>query len=147
MWTHLEQTLEQYRNLIDTELQGKLEGTDIGNQSTVILESGDSIYEISFKTLDYFKYIENGRKPGSKMPPVSAISQWITKKQILPRMVSKSSPTLPQLSFVIARSIGEKGIPGKNYLEDVKKTLLGDQINQAIQNALTQDLDDELNRL
>ena len=143
MWTHLTQTLEQYRNLIDTELQGKLEGTDIRNQSTVILEIGDSLYEISFKTLDYFKYIENGRKPGSKMPPVSAISQWITKKQILPR----NRETLPQMSFVIARSIGKKGIPGKNYLESVKESLLGDRINQAIQDALTLDLEDEINQI
>ena len=67
---------------------------------------------------DYWKYIEDGRRPGAKMPPVEAIKKWIEYKKILPRPIQLKSgktviPSTQQLAFVIARSIGKNGIEAR----------------------------------
>lgn len=73
-------------------------------------------YEIVFTLPDYWKWVENGRKPG-KMPPINSIMKWVRKKNI------PIKTTLKQTAFVIARSIGKKGIKGKHYLKKSKEQL------------------------
>ena len=92
----------------------------------------NSSWLISISLEEYWKYIEYGRRPG-KMPPVSAIENWIKVKQILPRPLTLKSgksvvPTIPQLSFLIARKIGRDGIPArplfKQSFEEAKREFL-----------------------
>lgn len=64
----------------------------------------------------YAVVIEKGRTPGKRMPPVDAILLWTTRKLgIRDRGVA----------FVIARSIGRKGFPGKHVFENVSKNGFG----------------------
>lgn len=77
---------------------------------------------ISISLEQYWKYIEAGRRAGAKMPPVSAIENWIKVKQILPRPLTLKSgksvvPTIPQLSFLIARKIGRDGIRPRPFFK------------------------------
>lgn len=65
----------------------------------------------------YWRVVENGRK-GGKMPPLSAIEEWIKIKPVVPRTSGKKVPSTKQLAFLIARSIGEKGIKPKNLLSN-----------------------------
>ena len=61
---------------------------------------------IRFFYLQYGAYVESGRRPGAKQPPTKPILQWIEQRGITPdEGISKRS-----LAFIIARSIGEKGI-------------------------------------
>jgi hypothetical protein len=53
----------------------------------------------------YLEYVDRGRKPG-KQPPQSAIKKWIDIRGISP----DKGMTKDGLAFVIARSIGRKGI-------------------------------------
>ena len=53
----------------------------------------------------YLEYVDKGRKPG-KQPPQSAIKKWIDIRGISP----DKGMTKDGLAFVIARSIGRKGI-------------------------------------
>ena len=81
----------------------------------------NSSWLISISLEEYWKYIEYGRRPG-KMPPVSAIENWIKVKQILPRPITLKSgksvvPTIPQLSFLIARKIGRDGIRPRPFFK------------------------------
>ena len=108
----------------------------------------NSSWLISISLEDYWKYIENGRRAGAKMPPVSAIENWIKVKQIIPHSMTLKSgktviPTIPQLSFLIARSIGRRGIAPKplfkNSFEATKK-----QFIQVIKDAITQDIKESL---
>lgn len=55
--------------------------------------------------LDYAQTMNDGRRAGARMPPVKAIEQWL-------RRVRSSAPP-----FVVARSIGRKGIKGKKFME------------------------------
>jgi hypothetical protein len=61
---------------------------------------------IRFFYLQYGVYVELGRRPGDRPPPTKPILQWIEQRGITPdKGTSKRS-----LAYIIARSIGEKGI-------------------------------------
>ena len=107
----------------------------------------NSSWLISISLEEYWKYIEYGRRPG-KMPPVSAIENWIKVKQILPRPITLKSgksvvPTIPQLSFLIARKIGRDGIRPRPFFkqsfEDAKREFL-----QKIEEAILADIKESL---
>ena len=54
----------------------------------------------SVATAEYASVMEWGRRPGSKMPPVTVIAEWLQRKGI------------EASAFVVARSIGRRGIKG-----------------------------------
>mgnify|MGYP000270826820 CR=1 FL=1 len=57
------------------------------------------------KAEDYFRYIDKGRRPGSKMPPVEPIVKWLKLRGIDEK-----------LQFPIRRKIAERGIKALNIL-------------------------------
>ena len=66
-------------------------------------------YKIYLILQDYWKYVEYGRKPGT-FPNVGKIQEWIKIKPVIPRPLTNGIvPTEKQLSFLIGRSIKEKG--------------------------------------
>lgn len=69
----------------------------------------DRGFTLEINVEDYYKFIENGRRPGTFPPPL-AISKWIDKKKIVPRVRKGIRPTKKQLVYLISRSIKEKGI-------------------------------------
>ena len=92
----------------------------------------NSSWLISISLEEYWKYVEYGRRPG-KMPPLDVIEKWIKVKQILPRPLTLKSgksvvPTIPQLSFLIARKIGRDGIRPRPFFkqsfEEAKREFL-----------------------
>lgn len=73
-----------------------------------VTKTGTNVY---FQAEDYYINIEEGRAPNSKMPPVEDIRRW---------MISKGIPAIKGLDFVIARSIGRKGIKPRPFLRESK---------------------------
>jgi hypothetical protein len=59
----------------------------------------------------YLEYVDQGRKPG-RMPPVSEIQKWVIQKPI--KFIGKTDK---QTAFIIARSIGKKGIVPTNIIQ------------------------------
>jgi hypothetical protein len=55
--------------------------------------------------------MENGRLPGSKMPPPSALERWVELVLGVPEAEA------PGVAFVVARSIARKGIKGVFFLK------------------------------
>ena len=59
---------------------------------------------------DYFRFVEKGRKPNSKMPPDQPIRKWVRVRGVTSRdgqFISENSKV-----FLIRRSIARKGIKG-----------------------------------
>ena len=105
--------ISRYRDKIKEYAAGKLYKT-INFEIT----KGSSNYIVTINLEEYWKNISYGRKPGSRMPPVEAIENWIKIRKIIPRPLilhNKKSiiPTVKQLAFIIARSIAKKGIQAK----------------------------------
>lgn len=106
----------------------------------------NGIFNIEINIADYWKYIEYGRRAGAKMPPVNVIEKWITKKNIVPRPITLEPdkqviPTTKSLAFVIARSIGIKGIKPRPYLNDSLDEVRLNLINK-LKDSITKDLAD-----
>ena len=149
---HTMKALNDFGNFIITNYKSQLEAEQMNNGElyrtiSYSVSTVNSGWVISVSLADYWKYIEYGRRPG-KMPPVSAIENWIKVKQIIPHSMTLKSgktviPTIPQLSFLIARSIGRRGIAPKplfkNSFEAAKK-----QFMQVIKDAITQDIKENL---
>jgi len=55
-------------------------------------------------------YIIKGRRPNSRMPPVSAILKWIRARGIIPRQEGNRKISQKSLAWAIAKSIAKKGI-------------------------------------
>ena len=150
---HTMKALNDFGNFIITNYKSQLEAEQMNNgelyrKISYSVSTVSSGWVISVSLADYWKYIENGRRAGAKMPPVSAIENWIKVKQIIPHSMTLKSgktviPTIPQLSFLIARSIGQRGIPPKplfkKSFEAAKK-----QFIQVIKDAITQDIKENL---
>jgi hypothetical protein len=68
-----------------------------------IIQQVDGLF-LQILAAPYFKFVDEGRKPG-KMPPVKPIQKWSERKGIKFNNMSNR-----QTAFVIARSIGKKGI-------------------------------------
>ena len=82
--------------------------------------------ELGFEAADYFKYVEEGRKPG-KMPPVSAIAKWIRIKPIklrdskTGRFKAKTDTNINSAAFGIAKHIGAYGVEPTWFFRDAFK--------------------------
>lgn len=110
--------ISRYREKIKEYASGQLYKT-INFEIT----KGNSNYIVTINLEEYWKNISYGRKPGSRMPPVEAIENWIKIRKIIPRPLilhNKKSiiPTVKQLAFIIARSIAKNGIKPRPFMRD-----------------------------
>lgn len=100
--------------------------------------------EVNLSLLDYWKYIEQGRKPG-KWPPISAIERWIEVKPVIPRPLSNGKlPTTQQLTYLISRKIGLEGIAPQPLLKQSVDSVMNSML-EFIEEAITKDLENEIN--
>lgn len=116
---------ECYRELLDNEnitASGKLKNFNVD------IEFNSGHFRIYFNLQDYWKYVEEGRKPG-KFPPINAIKDWITVKPIIPSAVNGKIPSANQLAYLISRKIAREGYEGRHPLN---KAIYSPQSDQAI---------------
>ena len=102
--------------------------------------SGEEI-NVTIHLEDYYRYIEEGRRPG-RFPPVDAILGWIQAKNIMPREINGKLPTEQQLAYLIGRKIAEQGIEGTHDLANAQDTAKS-QFENEIKEALKADYDEE----
>jgi len=82
--------------------------------------------ELGFEAADYFRFVEEGRKPG-KMPPISAIAKWIKIKPIRLRnlntgqFIKKTDTNINSVAYLIARKIGAFGVKPTWFFRDAFK--------------------------
>ena len=149
---HTMKALNDFGKVIIDNYKSQLEAEQMNNGElyrtiSYSVSTGTGGWVISVSLADYWKYVEYGRRPG-KMPPVSAIENWINVKQIIPHSMTLKSgktviPTIPQLSFLIARSIGRRGIAPKPLFQKSFEAAK-QQFMQVIKDAITQDIKENL---
>lgn len=151
-WKNTYQVLNEFGLELIAKYKDKLAQQDYTEGElfkTIKLEGikyNNGIFNIEINIADYWKYIEYGRRAGAKMPPVNVIEKWITKKNIIPRPITLKSgkqviPTTKSLAFVIARSIGIKGIKPRPYLNDSLDEIRLNLIDR-LKDSITKDLVD-----
>ena len=116
--------VNRYKDKISEYSSGKLYKT-----IDYSITSHNDSYLVTINLEEYWKFIEKGRRAGAKMPPVSAIENWIKIRKIIPRPVTLKSgkqrvPTVQQLAYVIARSIAKNGIKPRQFMrESIEDTM------------------------
>jgi hypothetical protein len=145
--------LNDFGQFIVDNYKSQLEAEHIANGElyrtlSYAVSSKTSSWVVSISLADYWKYIENGRRAGAKYPPLDAIEKWINARQIIPHQMTLKSgktviPSIKQLSFLIARSISQKGIKPrplfKKSFDAVKQEFL-----IKIEEAIVQDIKEGL---
>lgn len=150
---NLEEIRSRLNAIIRTELikAGMRADSSLMNFSTTISVRGTFI-EISVTFPKHFIYVDEGTRPhriqyGAKMPPVSAIMEWISLKTNLPRTTGTA--------FAVAKSIQKRGlnhpgIPAKRIWNSIEKSFnetLLDRLVEAVVKKLEEPVDKDLKGL
>lgn len=94
----LAQWIIDKQSLSDSKIREELDYT--------IATSDNVMIELLFN--DYVVYLEEGRKPNSSMPPISAIRDWALRKNI---------PTDNNTLYAIAKAIARDGIAPRPIMD------------------------------
>lgn len=121
---------------INLKNEGKYATGDLINSIGYQVVETANGWELEITSLDYLTYVDEGRKPG-KMPPTKPIRKWIDDKKISV-IGSKDSA-----AFLIARSIGEKGIKPTNVIDKTIKQVMSRQ-EQILTDAIAEETMKEL---
>jgi hypothetical protein len=150
----IEDKLGRYGDQIVTQIrqelvkQGKLATGDLYNSIQYgISKNGDSM-SLTIYANDYFKWVDQGVKPGGKQPPPDKMLKWVEDRGLRPKPgsgIPESQAKTPQanrsLAFLIGRSISQKGIKPGNILEPILSTntqTIGEGIRDILVSTITQ---------
>lgn len=78
------------------------------------------IYRMQIRMAEHGEYLDKGRKPGKGLPP-TVLEKWLQLPNVLARITGQDARLkdyqIKSLAFVINRSIKQKGIKPKNWLQ------------------------------
>lgn len=78
------------------------------------------IYRMQIRMAEYGEYVDEGRKPGKGLPP-GVLDKWLTYPNTLQKVTGQDRQLKDHerksLSFLINRSIKQKGIKPKNWIQ------------------------------
>lgn len=137
--------LSEYKDAVAVHYKDRLVADDkkatgqLINSISTEIKVGSDTFEVVLNVVDYFKYVEEGRKPG-KFPPVDKILSWIKVKPVIPRPINGKLPTEQQLAFLIGRKIATEGIEAGHQLRDTVQAINAEFIPK-LEAALQEDFD------
>ncbi len=122
-WTSLRKVLEEYGDYFISLARQDLgrnrsyaSGT-LGDTMTKDVQIYDDHFEVNIILQDYWRFVEEGRRPG-KFPPPQRIKEWISIKPVNAYPTTNGRvPTVDQLAFLIGRKIATKGIAAKPFFK------------------------------
>ena len=126
----LEEYAAAFRNLYQDKLilEDRIATGELLNSVSYRVQENGTVFEVTLSLAEYWKYIENGRPQGSRMPPPSAILEWIRAKPVLPRPSDKGKVPRPEhLAWAIAKGIKKRTdvgpIPGDETMAKTAQEL------------------------
>lgn len=144
-YTNVMNVLNDFGKFLVDEYKDALILNDVNASNTLynsisyIVENGNNSFEVKLSLVDYWRRVEEGRKPG-KFPPISAIEKWIEIKPVLPRPMSNGKlPTTAQLAFLISRKIALEGIEPRPLLQETIDNVW-DVMEEYLEEALVKDI-------
>ena len=96
----------------------------------------------------YWIYVQNGRLPGKKGVPLSAIEKWINDRKLLGRDKQGRFIKKKSFAFAIQKNIKKFGIPASNFLDVAIDYIMDDErITKLLGDSSFDDLIDNLTGL
>lgn len=96
---------------VSGQLAQSFAGGGLGGQE-VRGQTFEHMYGRVFSSLPYALVLDQGRRPGARMPPAEALELWVERKLGIPLA------DVPGVAFLIARSIARKGITARHYVDE-----------------------------
>lgn len=146
-WTSLQKVLIEATDYLTIAAKNRLPSNyAIREDIKFELSVGSKLYEINFSAPEYWKYINDGRRPG-KQPPTDEIARWIKKRDITPLPGKNNKvPSINSLAYLIARKIGKYGTKGNKFydltIEEFEK-----EFSERIADAVTEDLSRHIDKI
>lgn len=144
-WKNLLHVLNQYGTELEILYREKAPKAShrLANFAKYQININGSNIEVGLNLEEYYKYVENGRKPNSKFPPLDKIRNWIKIKPVIPYADSNGRiPTESQLTYLIARKIAIEGIePKPIFKQSVEE--VNNKYFELIKSAIVQDIKNE----
>lgn len=112
--------------------EGKNASRRLSDSVQTVLEASQALITLRGSALDYWKYVDQGRRPG-KMPPEVPILAWIRTKRIAPELTKRWQ--LRSLAYVIRRKIGREGIKGTPIFSEE-----GDKLSKRLEELFDTDI-------
>lgn len=147
IWNNLRRVLEEFA---DAFIQNARDGLQANNSIATgelydsfekIIEIDDEHFSVKVSLADYWTYVENGRGPG-KFPPIDKIRNWVEIKPItIEPGLNGKTPSVEQVSFLIARKIANEGTTPKPFFESAKELTIA-QFEDRISYAIQEDISD-----
>lgn len=147
-FTNVSRVLKEYGQAVADLYKDRLADKDVNasnaltNSVRYIVRKQGRNFDVSISLLDYWKYIEYGRKPG-KFPPPDVIREWVKVKPVVPRPIDGITPTNNQLAYLIGRKIAREGIAPRPILKESIQHVNA-YYEQSIEQALLEDLSDTM---
>jgi len=154
-WRNLKEALETYGQVLEEQYREQIASTGAFASGKLfdsvhhIVTVEDHTIDLSLSLEDYWKYVEEGRKPG-KFPPLDKIEEWIRIKPVAPYPDAKGRvPSNQQLAFLIGRKIAEEGTEGRHLLDNAIESTQDwiEIIEQAISKDIEIEIDEFLKKL
>ena len=154
-WRNLKEALETYGQVLEEQYREQIVSTGAFASGKLfdsvhhIVTVEDHTIDLSLSLEDYWKYVEEGRKPG-KFPPLDKIEEWIRIKPVAPYPDAKGRvPSNQQLAFLIGRKIAEEGTEGRHLLDNAIESTQDwiEIIEQAISKDIEIEIDEFLKKL
>ena len=99
------------------EADKKATGNLIRSVDYKVVETANGVI-VQLLSEDYLTNVDEGRRPGAKQPPTKSLDRWVVAKGIAPRDDKGKFISRQSLKFLIARSIGKKGIKPTNVIKN-----------------------------
>ena len=109
----MEQSLQLLEGQVADRTPVGVSGNLRSSISHQILTGFPNLTGAVFSPLPYAIVMEEGRKPGAKMPPVAAIALWLYRKGIV-----TDRKEIRGAAWAVAKSIAKKGIEGKHMFKE-----------------------------
>lgn len=119
--------------------------------------TGDLINSIDYEVLqvanglvlnilsaEYFKFVDEGRRPGAKMPPIRAIIPWVQAKGITFLNKKGVKISTESTAFLIAKNISKNGIKPLGIKRKVVNDILNNKAKY-IEQGITIDINKYVN--
>lgn len=139
----LEQALESFGDEYIAELSNlllkldkKASGELINSLNTKILKTGfGTSYTLKILAVHYLKYVDEGRRAGSKAPPIEPIKKWAVQKGLD-----------EGLAYPIAKTIGEEGIRPTKVIEKALKKVSSNRAFRKLEDGVSDWVDDLIDK-
>lgn len=122
----------------------KASGDLINSVDYNVLETANGVV-LEILANDYLTYVDKGRRPNRKMPPVKKIEEWIKQRGLQGRDKKGRFIKRKSFAFAIAKSIAKNGIKPTNVLKKTRQNLLKNVA--LIEPAAIEEIEEAINKI